>query len=261
MVWTHGHSHPAQPVAEIGPWLARIGARLRARFSAPLPARSTEPRAFSLPQDPLPRTPSPFTYEAEGVPVSGFTRIGPFTGLQLPAAPEVAPKVEGADILPFSALDAPACAPAVPAQGPRFHAAALDEIPLALVLSRRAGEGLACLDWLADHALLFRRIAGLHPTSPIWSAPRGALLLVDLDTLGGITELVDPLMRLRIRRPDLSVILLSEEVGAHDFGTDRLAIADVTLRLPCAFASFEFALAEAPINTALWQERLSETAA
>lgn len=65
----------------------------------------------------------------------------------------------------------------------------------------------------------------------------GTLALIDLERLGGIANMAEPPMRLRLHRPDIRVVLLSEE-GAHDFGLDRLA------------------LVEAPRNNALWQVRM-----
>ncbi|WP_377385462.1 hypothetical protein [Rhodobacter lacus] len=190
-------------------------------------------------------------------PISAFTALTvepPHSADPAPARPAASRRtLRAAASAVANAVVAP---PAHPASS--FHAVEVDDIELVLVLSRRTGTPLPCLEWLGDHGLPFRRIAALTPTSPIWSAPQGALLIVDLDTLGGVTAMADGLMRLRQGRPDISIVLLSEEVAGHDFGLERLALADVTLRLPCAFASFEFALAEAPINNAIWQERMAE---
>jgi len=236
MVWTHTTPPQAQHVPDLAPWVGRIAARLRALFAEFLPATDVISAPRRTAED------SGLDLFTDAAPISAFTRVGPFDGVPLaPAANDATP--------------APVVEAACAAQ---FHACEIEELPLVLVLSRRASPTLPCLDWLADHALPFRRLAALHPTSPIWSAPRGAMLLVDLDTLGGIGTIVEGLMRLRLGRPDIAVILLTEEMDAHDFGTERLVVADITLRLPCAFASFEFALAEAPINNALWQERLAE---
>lgn len=124
-------------------------------------------------------------------------------------------------------------------------------------VSRRPATELPCLDWLAAQGQVFRSLPSLGPASALWAAPAEALVLVDLDLLGGIALCAPALMALRLKRPDLCVIVLSEEVASHDFGLERLALADVTLRLPCAPASFEFALGEAPINNAAWNERLA----
>ncbi|PTV97629.1 hypothetical protein C8J27_101746 [Rhodobacter aestuarii] len=255
MVWLHITPHPAQNGSALGPWLGRVIARLRAPFSTSAPPagrthaeRAAYNRGFS-----------------EGFS-AGFTRVAPLSRLPMPSAPANIAELssehspEAAPTAEFSATSSTtqlASASSVRA-APKFHAVDADEISLVLLLSRRAGSELPCIEWISEHGLPFRRIAALQPTSPIWSAPHGALLLVDLDTLGGVAVMAESLMRLREGRPDISIVLLSEEVAGHDFGLERLALADITLRLPCAFASFEFALAEAPINNAIWQERMAE---
>ncbi|SOC10429.1 hypothetical protein [Rhodobacter maris] len=263
MVWSHILPHPAHQVTP-GPWFVRALARLRLSFSKPAP--EAEPRRTA--QADLTAQP-----EMQDIFAEGFTRVAPLH--QLPMAPHVSsvptpisaltafpaeppPHTEAASASrrTISAANAAAAPTTRPAAA--FHAVEVENIALVMVLSRRSGAPIPCLEWLGDHGLPFRRIAALAPTSPIWSAPHGALLIVDLDTLGGVTAMAEGLMRLRQGRPDISVVLLSEEVAGHDFGIERLALADVTLRLPCAFASFEFALAEAPINNAIWQERMAE---
>ena len=248
MVWTHTSSHPVAEASVFGPWLGRILARMRAALTPAQPSSGGWPAAVIAAADqPLETGPL--------APGLGLQRIG----RSAPQPHELAlhPPQSGPAITPIAALTGAAPAPvAAVASVPRFYGLDEEAVSVVYVLSHRRGAGLACLDWLADHDLPFRRIGALHPTAPVWSAPQGALLLVDLDTLGGISEMAEPLMRLRLGRPDISVVLLTEEVETHDFGTERLVLADITLRLPCAFASFEFALAEAPINNAAWQERL-----
>ncbi|TKD22644.1 hypothetical protein FBT96_05870 [Rhodobacter capsulatus] len=244
MVWTHSSAQPVATAAVIGPWLGRILIRLRAAFS-PAPTASGWPAVVIAAAD------QPHG-SGGATPGIRLQRIGRSAA---PAHELAPPRPESPSALsPGAAPTGSATAPVAGAA--RFYGLDADSISVVYVLSHRGGAGLTCLDWLADHGLPFRRIGALHPTAPVWSAPQGALLLVDLDTLGGMSEMAEPLMRLRLGRPDIAVVLLSEEVETHDFGTERLVLADITLRLPCAFASFEFALAEAPINNAAWQERL-----
>lgn len=260
MVSLHITQNPAHWTS-IGPWFMRALTRLWSSFTKPERQQATAHAA----QDAI-----------DTGFAAGFTRVDPLQQLAERSHAEIGDTpvfafhpVPGSPADRAQAVSAPAKAPALradrtrPAPRPtrpttQFHAVAVEQIPLVLVLSRRSGTPLTCFEWLNDHDLPFRRIAALHPTSPIWSAPRDALLIVDLDTLGGVTAVAEGLMRLRQGRPDISIVLLSEEVAGHDFGLERLALADVTLRLPCAFASFEFALAEAPINNAIWQERVAE---
>lgn len=244
MVWTHTSSQPVAAAAVFGPWLGRVLVRLRAALS-PAPSAPGWPAAVIAAAD----QPLGTAGIAPGI---GLQRIGrkAAPGHELTRPRPASPSALSSGAAPTGSATAPVAGAA------RFYGLDADSISVVYVLSHRGGAGLACLDWLADHGLPFRRIGALHPTAPVWSAPQGALLLVDLDTLGGISEMTEPLMRLRLGRPDIAVVLLSEEVETHDFGTERLVLADITLRLPCAFASFEFALVEAPINNAAWQERL-----
>ena len=53
---------------------------------------------------------------------------------------------------------------------------------------------------------------------------------------------------------------MSSEFAADDLGTDRLALGDVSLRVPFTFAALDLALREAPINNAAWQNRQAATA-
>lgn len=139
---------------------------------------------------------------------------------------------------------------------PQFHAPDMEGIGAVYFVSDRRSGKLVCLDWLHDHGVPFQRVSKLAPASEVWLAPADAVVLVDIDPLGGIAKMVEPLMKLRLHRPDLTVILLTEEAESHDFGLERLALCDVTLRVPCSYAAFEFAIVEAPINNRAWQERM-----
>ena len=83
-------------------------------------------------------------------------------------------------------------------------------------------------------------------------------VIIDLDAAGGITAAYPALRGFRDRHPDIPVILLSDEFSTDDFGTDRLALCDVSLRIPFSFATFSFALREAEVNNAVWQQRQIE---
>ena len=83
-------------------------------------------------------------------------------------------------------------------------------------------------------------------------------MIIDLEAAGGITSAYPALRAFRDRHPDIPVILLSDEFSTDDFGTDRLALCDVSLRIPFSFASFGFALREAEVNNTVWQQRQIE---
>ncbi len=61
--------------------------------------------------------------------------------------------------------------------------------------------------------------------------------------------------------PDVQIILLSAEFSEDEFDTSRLAICDVSLRLPISFARVEHALIEAELNNAVWRARTAGFAA
>lgn len=82
-----------------------------------------------------------------------------------------------------------------------------------------------------------------------------ALAVIDIDAFGGICATYDILRSLRERLPGLALILLSAEVASDDFGTSRLAIADVTLRKPLSCTTLELGVIEAHQNNLVWQSR------
>ena len=88
-----------------------------------------------------------------------------------------------------------------------------------------------------------------------------AFLLVDLDSFGGISAVIDRLMALRVERPALIIVLLSSKSAAHDFSKERLALCDATLAMPCASSDIVEGLYHALQNNSEWQRRLEETEA
>lgn len=80
-------------------------------------------------------------------------------------------------------------------------------------------------------------------------------MIVDLDSLNDVNGAVDALANLRKERPNLLVILLSKQVKRDDFSLERLALCDVTLRLPVGSEDLAFALQEARVNNQVWVMR------
>ncbi len=82
-------------------------------------------------------------------------------------------------------------------------------------------------------------------------------VMIDLDAFGSVMRAYDYLHDLRQRRPDLPVILVSEDFSSNDFSTERLPLCDASLRAPVVFSALEFALSEAlDVNNPQWVERL-----
>lgn len=57
-------------------------------------------------------------------------------------------------------------------------------------------------------------------------------VVVNLDAFEDLAAGIDALIEFREDAPDIGVILLSERVGGDDFGSERSAICDATLKLP-----------------------------
>lgn len=86
-------------------------------------------------------------------------------------------------------------------------------------------------------------------------AGRWVCLVVDADSLGDLRAVVDRLVILRARRPDLPVILITRRVLRDDFDLERLPLCDVTLRGPADPRNMAFALQEAAVNNRVWVTR------
>ncbi|WP_417243984.1 hypothetical protein [Celeribacter sp.] len=78
---------------------------------------------------------------------------------------------------------------------------------------------------------------------------------IDIDSFSGIAAQFDSIRHLRDSHPGLSIILLSDDFSMNEFGTHRLMLADVSLRIPVTIASLELALLQAPVNNAQWRNR------
>lgn len=89
---------------------------------------------------------------------------------------------------------------------------------------------------------------------------RPSHVVLDVEALGGIATAYGAIRRFRDRYPNLPVILVSTDFAADDLGTERLALGDVSLRVPFTFAALDLALREAAVNNATWQARQSALA-
>lgn len=81
------------------------------------------------------------------------------------------------------------------------------------------------------------------------------VLLVDIDSLGGILGSIDQLLCLRTQNRPRITILLSAEFSRDDFDANRLWVCDASLRLPFSFARLEQAFVEADNNNMVWQDQ------
>lgn len=144
---------------------------------------------------------------------------------------------------------------------PRMHSVDLDLEQAVYVVASDSPFMQAVVNWLAWQGGETVTCQSISPRDRLWYAPEGSYALIDVDALGGIVEACDDILRLRKRRPDIMVILLSHDFMRHDFGKERLPLADACLRLPCSFANLELAMVEAELNNQAWQLRVEELAA
>lgn len=57
-------------------------------------------------------------------------------------------------------------------------------------------------------------------------------LVINIDAFGDVEDAIDRLLEFRVKAPKMIVVLVSGKVAADDFGPERRAIGDVTLRWP-----------------------------
>jgi hypothetical protein len=86
-------------------------------------------------------------------------------------------------------------------------------------------------------------------------------LVVDLDFVErslGLDEIVGALQLFRQLAPQVRVLVLSSDFARHDFGTERLSIADVCLRSPVQESALRAGLTGAAENNVVWLRRRSD---
>lgn len=111
--------------------------------------------------------------------------------------------------------------------------------------------------WLANNCLKTRTLKTVSKAGQTVDSgeQQVGLVVVDLESCGGIASIVSDLMAFRQAYVDTPVILISADSEVDDFSTERLAIGDVTLRGPVSVSRLDLALAEAQINNQVWQAR------
>ncbi|WP_084861729.1 hypothetical protein [Salibaculum halophilum] len=82
------------------------------------------------------------------------------------------------------------------------------------------------------------------------------VVMIDLDSQESVAAQFDALSRLRLTHSDRPTILLSRDFETDEFGTHRMMLGDVSLRVPVLHASLEIALLQAPVNNLDWRRHL-----
>lgn len=83
----------------------------------------------------------------------------------------------------------------------------------------------------------------------------GGWLVVDVDAMGGIEALIEPLMAWRCRRPGTVVILVSARFLRDEAEPHRTPVCDLTLSRPVRLSRLAALLPEAAANAADWAAR------
>jgi len=86
------------------------------------------------------------------------------------------------------------------------------------------------------------------------------VVMIDLDSQESVAAQFDALSRLRLTHRDRPTILLSRDFETDEFGTHRMMLGDVSLRVPVLHASLEIALLQAPVNNLDWRRHLDAMA-
>lgn len=113
---------------------------------------------------------------------------------------------------------------------------------------------LQLLSNLAGRSHLKVRASTVLPDGEL--LPFGSILIIDVDSLGGPSCIVDRLLHLRSERGDIIVVLVSDEFSVTCVDETRLAIADASLKSPCSLGCFVDSLACAEANNRAWNARV-----
>lgn len=129
-----------------------------------------------------------------------------------------------------------------------------------VVFCDRPGPLDPLLDWLAEKGAQITHVP-LRRLPLDWFdsyADSHDVAFVDADFLGDEGAMIDFGMRLRRFSPGMPVIMASRRVTASDFSTERMAICDVTLRMPVTRGDLLEAMSAALENHSYWMEKRSE---
>ena len=162
-------------------------------------------------------------------------------------------------------------------QGRSYDFAYLEEM---LSKVTGAGEGATCkpqpdraaivshdprkLKFILDHAA--QRGLTVDQISPaifaerfdIFTESKWSYAVISIDDCGGIGRIFDTLRRFRDTYPQTPVILVSSDFSKDDMSSERLPLADVSLKLPLVSGRLQEAIDAALLNNVRWQMRIQE---
>ena len=126
------------------------------------------------------------------------------------------------------------------------------------LISRTPASRLGLLELASCGTVMIEQTADLACAVRTLASRRGgySLVLVNFDDFSGESVGIDLLRRLRVRSPNLPVVLLSRHFRADDLSQERLAITDVSLVAPVTdLTRIGTALEAAVANNAVWRKR------
>lgn len=133
-----------------------------------------------------------------------------------------------------------------------------EPVQRAHLISRAPASRLGLFEGASFGTVMVEQTADLVSAVRVLASRRSgcSLVLVNFDDFSGDSIVIDLLRRLRVRLPNLPVILLSRYFRADDLSQERLAIADVSLVAPVTdFARIGAALDAAVANNVAWRKR------
>jgi DNA-binding response OmpR family regulator len=126
-----------------------------------------------------------------------------------------------------------------------------------VVFCDRPGPLDPLLDWLAEKGAQITHFPLRRLPLDWFDTYAGShdVALVDADFLGDEGAMIDFGMRLRRFSPAMPVIMASRRVTTSDSSTERMAICDVTLRMPVTRGDLLEAMSAALENHSYWMEK------
>jgi hypothetical protein len=126
-----------------------------------------------------------------------------------------------------------------------------------VVFCDRPGPLDPLLDWLAEKGARITQFSLRRLPLDWFDTYAGChdVALVDADFLGDEGAMIDFGMRLRRFAPAMPVIMASRRVTTSDYSTERMAICDVTLRMPVTRGDLLEAMSAALENHHFWMEK------
>lgn len=125
------------------------------------------------------------------------------------------------------------------------------------VVSRRSLGEQGMEDAYPADSVTLETISDLADAVRLLAARRNGfnIAFIMYDDFAQHTATIDLLRRLRVRAPNLPVVLISENFRTHDLAQERLCITDVSLRGPMTPGLMRIAIAAAAENNMAWRKR------